>query len=126
MNLIDEEFQTKKVDNSKKMTKMILAIMAILVLIIIGIFCAIMYIKQNTLRLYINGVENEKVKSMMVIEENETIYFPIRDIATYLGYESYSGEFTEKSEEASKCYIQSEDEITNFSLNSNKEILSLS
>ncbi len=120
MNLIDEEFQTKKVDNSKKMTKMILAIMAILVLIIIGIFCAIMYIKQNTLRLYINGVENEKVKSMMVIEEDETIYFPIRDIATYLGYESYSGEFTEKSEEASKCYIQSEDEITNFSLNSNK------
>lgn len=118
MNLIDESFEPKKVDNSKKMTKIILIFMSILIVAIIGIVVAIMYIQENTLKLYINGAVNEKVKEMMV-EENGTIYFPIKEISSYLGYQSFNGEYTEKSEEASKCYIQSEDEIANFALNSN-------
>lgn len=120
MNLIDESFETKKTDNSKKIAKIILIIITILIIFIIGTFIAIVYIQDSTLKLYINGSTNEKVKEMMVVESDGTIYFPIKDIASYLGYESYNGEYTDKSEEASKCYIQSEDEIANFTLNSNK------
>ncbi len=120
MNLIDESFETKKTDNSKKIAGIILAIIVILVIAIIGIFIAILYIQDSTLKLYLNGSTNEKVKEMMVVESNGTIYFPIKDIAAYLGYESYNGEYTDKSEDASKCYIQNEDEIANFALNSNK------
>lgn len=120
MNLIDESFQTKKTDNYKKTAKIILAIIFILIIAIIGTFIAIVYIQDSTLKLYLNGNTNEKVKEMMVIENDGTIYFPIKDIAAYLGYESYNGEYTDKSEDASKCYIQSEDEIANFALNSNK------
>lgn len=120
MNLIDESFEPKKTDNSKKIAKIILIIMVILIIFIIGTFMAIVYIQDSTLKLYINGSTNEKVKEMMVIEDDGTIYFPIKDIASYLGYESYNGEYTDKSEEASKCYIQSDDEIANFTLNSNK------
>ena len=120
MNLIDESFETKKTDNSKKIAKIILIIIAVLIIAIIGIFIAIVYIQDSTLKLYINGSTNEKVKEMMVVEEDGTVYFPIKEIASYLGYESYNGEYTDKSEEASKCYIQCEDEIANFTLNSNK------
>lgn len=120
MNLIDEEFEPKKNDNSKKMTKIILIIISILVIAIIGIAIAIFYIQNNTLKLYINGVSNEKVKEMMVTDTDGTIYFPIKDVSKYLGYDSYSGEYTDKSEDASKCYIQNENEVANFSLNSNK------
>lgn len=120
MNLIDESFETKKTDNSKKIAKIILIIIAILVIFIIGTFIAIVYIQDNTLKLYIDGSTNEKVKEMMVVESDGTVYFPIKEIATYLGYESYNGEYTDKSEDASKCYIQSGDEIANFALNSNK------
>lgn len=120
MNLIDESFETKKTDNSKKIAKIILIIIAILIVFIIGTFIAIVYIQDSELKLYINGSTSEKVKAMMVIEDNGTIYFPIKDIALYLGYESYNGEYTDKSEDASKCYIQCEDEIANFALNSNK------
>lgn len=120
MNLIDESFEPKKTDKSKKIAKIILIIMAILVIAIIAIGVAIVYIRDSTLKLYINGSLNEKVKEMMVVEADGTIYFPIKDIASYLGYESYNGEYTDKSEEASKCYIQCEDEIANFTLNSNK------
>lgn len=120
MNLIDESLETKKTDNSKKIATILLVIIAILIIGIIGIFIAIVYIQDSELKLYINGNTNEKVKEMMVVEEDGTVYFPIKDIATYLGYESYNGDFTDKSEDASKCYIQSENEIVNFSLNSNK------
>ena len=121
MNLIDESFdEVPKVDNTKKISKIILAIIVILIVGIIGIFIAITYIQSNTLRLALNGSSNEKVLNMMVEEANGTIYFPIKDIAPYLGYESYNGEYTDKSEEQNKCYIQCEDEIANFTLNSNK------
>ncbi len=120
MNLIDESLETKKPDNSKKVAKIILIIIAILIIFIIGTFIAIVYIQDSELKLYINGNTNEKVKEMMVVESDGTIYFPIKDIASYLGYESYNGEYTNKSENASKCYIQSEEEIANFALNSNK------
>ena len=120
MNLIDESLETKKPDNSKKVAKIILIIIAILIIFIIGTFIAIVYIQDSELKLYINGNTNEKVKEMMVVESDGTIYFPIKVIASYLGYESYNGEYTNKSENASKCYIQSEEEIANFALNSNK------
>ena len=120
MNLIDESFETTKKENSKKTAKIILAIIVVLVIAIIGIFIALVYIQDSTLKLYLNGSINEKVKEMMIIENDGTVYFPIKDIAAYLGYESYNGEYTDKSEDASKCYIESEDEIVNFALNSNK------
>ena len=120
MNLIDENFEPKKTDNSKKMARLILVLMVILIIAIISIFMAIVYMKDRVLKLYINGNLNEQVKSMMLVESDGEIYFPIKEIAPYLGYESFSGEYTDKSEDASKCYIQSEDEIANFALNSNK------
>ena len=120
MNLIDESFETKKTDNSKKIAKIILIIIAVLIIAIIGIFIAIVYIQDSTLKLYINGSTNEKVKEMMVVEEDGTVYFPIKEIASYLGYESYNGEYTDKSEDQSKCYVQDDDEVANFALNSNK------
>lgn len=120
MNLIDEELQPKKKDSSKKMAKIILIIILLLVVAIIGTVIAIAYIQEKTLKLYVNGSINEKVKQMMVIEDDGTIYFPIKDIASYLGYQSFNGEYTDKSEDQSKCYVQDDNEVANFALNSNK------
>lgn len=120
MNLIDEELQPKKKDNSKKMAKIILIIISLLVVAIIGTVIAIAYIQEKTLKLYINGSTNEKVKQMMMIDDDGTIYFPIKDVASYLGYQSFNGEYTDKSEDQSKCYVQDDDEVANFALNSNK------
>lgn len=120
MNLIDESFEPKKTDNTKKIARIILIFIVLLIIAIISIMGAIMYIQNNTTKLYIDGKQSDKVLEMMVTDTDGTIYFPIKDIASYLGYESYNGEYTDKSEDASKCYIQSENEIANFSLNSEK------
>lgn len=119
MNIIEESFKTKKEDKSKKIAKVVLALIILIVLIIIGIMLAITYIKSNTLKLTIDGVSKDKVIDMLLFEDDK-IYVPIKEIASYLGYECYNGEYNDKSEDASKCYIQGENEIANFSLNSKK------
>lgn len=120
MNLIDESLDCKKKDKSKKMAKIILILIAVIVVAIICVLGTLMYIQDSELKLYINGTSNDKVKDMMVIEDDGTVYFPVKEVASYLGYQSYNGEYTDKSEDASKCYIQNDDEIANFVLNSNK------
>ena len=119
MNIIDESFVEKKAGKKKLLPKIIIAVVIILVICIIGVIIALAYIDNSTLKVYINGAINSKVKDMLVFE-GDTIYVPIRDIASYLGYESYNGDYSTKSEEKNKCYIQSEYEIANFVLNSNK------
>ena len=118
MNLIEDNIEVKKKGNSKKIAKIILIVILLLVIFIIGLFGTIMYMKDKELKLYIDGRESSAVKDMMVIDDDGTVYFPIKEIANYFGYESYNGEYADKSENASKCYIQGEDEIANFSLNS--------
>ena len=120
MNLIDESVDYKKKDNSKKIARIILIFIALIIIAIISVLGVLMYIKNKELKLYIDGNVNDKVKNMMEVDEDGTVYFPVKDIASYLGYQSYNGEYKDKSENASKCYIQNENEVANFSLGSNK------
>ena len=85
-----------------------------------GIVGYLVYLQNATLRVYLNGATNEQLKQLLVIEEDGTVYFPIKDVASHLGYESYNGDYTDKSEVQNKCYIQSEYEVANFSLYSNE------
>ena len=122
MNLIDESLETKnkKKDNSKTVARIILAIILILVILIISIFAYLMYIENSKLKVTLNGQVNGEILKLLNFEEDGTIYVPIRSMAEHLGYKSYSGEYNNPSEDMSKCYIQSDNEIVNFSLNSNK------
>ena len=122
MNIIDESFAQKqktKKDNTKLITRIVLAIIIIVVIAIIGIGIAMYYIQESQLKVYFNGQVSPEIKNLLQFDSDGTIYVPIRDIATYFGYESYSGDYNDLSEDRSKCYIQSEDEVASFSLNSN-------
>lgn len=130
MNIIDKTFmneqEPKEEKKKSKFTlgmKLILLTIVILIFVVIGSFFAITYIEQTELNVYLDGVQNNKIKSL-ILQEDDKIYFSIKDIAVYLGYASYNGEYTDKSEDINKCYIQSEDEIVNFVLKS-KEIYKL-
>ena len=120
MNLVEESFRTKKEDKSKKIAKIVLIIIIILVIAIIGIVSYIVYLDSTTLKVSLNGARNQEIVQLLNFEEDGTIYVPIKRIASYLGYQSYNGEYNNRSEDASKCYVQSDKEIANFELNSNK------
>lgn len=120
MNIIEAGFQNKEEKKKKNSMTIILIAIILVFCMIIGIISYLVYIKNSELKVYLNGQANAKVKDLLVIEDNGTVYVPIKEIASYLGYESYNGEYGNKSEELSKCYIESESEIANFSLGSNK------
>lgn len=122
MNLIEESFQNKntKKKDSKALITTIVVFMVIVFILILGILGYLAYIEQSKLVLTLNNQVNEKVKGLLLIEEDGSIYLPVKQIASYFGYESFNGEYTDKSESQSKCYVQSENEVTNVTLGSNK------
>ena len=120
MNLIENSFEKNKIDSSKKIARIILIIIAILIIITIALVCTLVYIQQNTMRLTLNGQSNDKLLELLVFEDNGDIYVPIKEVASYFGYSSYNGDYSNKSEDISKCYVQSDNEVATFSLNSNK------
>ena len=120
MNLIEEEFQNKEEKKKKRTTTIILVAIIFVFIAIIATVSYLIYLQNSTLKVLLDGKENQKIKQLLQIEEDGTVYISIKEIAGFLGYESYNGEYKEKSEETSKCYIQNENEVANFSLGSNK------
>lgn len=120
MELFDEDIVKNKNKNEKIGTRIILAIIILLVILCVVIVFLIMYLKNSIITVTIDGNENSKIRDMLVFEEdNNNVYIPIRKFANILGYESYNGEYLNPSEDVTKCYVQSEDEVINIALNSN-------
>ena len=63
-----------KEDKNKKIAKIILILMGVILVVIIGLIGAMAYIKSSELQIYLNGSANTKIKEMMVIEDDGTIY----------------------------------------------------
>ena len=123
MNLMDDEvntYNTKKTDKSKKSLRIILVLMILLVIGIITIIAIMPMFKGTKLSVQLDGKENTKLKSILNIQENGQIYVPIKDIAEFLGYESYNGNYLKKSENTNECYVECNDEVANFKADSNK------
>lgn len=120
MNLMEESFQNKEEKKKKKITGIILGAIILLVILIIATVAYLLYIQSTNLKLTLDGTVNEKLKDILVIEDDGTVYVPIKDVAQYFGYESYSGEYGGTSESSNKCYVQNENEVANFTLGSNK------
>ena len=76
-------------------------------------------LKSSTLMVSLNGQSSDKLSEILVFEEdNSKIYIPIKKVANLFGYTSYNGDYMQPSEDSSKCYVESENEIVSFALNS--------
>ena len=118
MNLIEESFKTKEEKKKKVATKIILGAIIVVVLVIVGIVSYLLYVQSTILRVTLDGQQNDQLKQLLVFGDAGTIYVPIKEIASYFGYESFNGDYTDKSETQSKCYVQSTNEVANFTLGS--------
>ena len=120
MNLLDEDFSNNKTKKTSNLIKIIIVFIVLIVIAIIGIVAYMMYLQGSVLRVYVDDMENADFENLLVVEQDGTMYVPIRAIANYLGYNSYNGEYSNKSEDNSKCYVECEGEAANLTLNSNK------
>lgn len=115
MKLYDEN----KINNNKKIANIVLIFIILIFIAIISILLIIITLKNNIFIAKIDGKQNDNLKSLLILEENNSkVYIPIKKIAGFLGYSSYNGDYKEPSEDVSKCYVKSENEVASFSLNS--------
>ena len=121
MELFDEDFMKNEKTDNKKITTIIMIIMIFLIVMVLLVIGTMVYIKQTTLNVTLNGQSSNTIKNMISIDENnpQKVYVPIRKIAKLLGYNDYNGSYTTKSEEKNQCYVECENEVAMFALNSN-------
>ena len=120
MELFDEDFvKNEKTDHKKSLTIIMILIIffIIMVLLVVG---AMIYIKQTTLKVSLNGQESTLIKNYIKIDDKDpqTVYVPIKKISSILGYTYYTGDYVMKSEEPNQCYVESDNEVAMFSLGS--------
>ena len=118
MELYDEEVNQKK----SKMPMIIGICIAVLVFITGLIVWGIIYLKSSITTIQINGVINNNIEELLYIESTEEgeqqLYIPIIKIAQFLGYEGFTGDYKEKSEDKTKCHVTSSNEIAMFTQDS--------
>lgn len=125
MKLYDEEELRIKNEKSKKMKNLILVSIILTVVLIVLLMGAIYYLiyNPNKITINVNGKENEKIESMLLTKNSDDgstiIYFPIRQIASEFGYNSNNGDYDRNVENTGNCYIESENEVTIFTEDSN-------
>ena len=118
MGIIMEEKKTFQDNRSKKLIKVIIILLIILFIISVVTFGAIYYLQLKQFKVIVNGSQNTNIEKAF-ITENGKVYVAIKEIAPYLGYTAYNGEYGKKySEDKTKCYLQCDNEAVTYSLDS--------
>lgn len=106
MELYDEQLENKK----SKIPMIIGILIAILVLMTVLVVVAIIYLKASITIINVDGVRNNEIEKMLYLEMaedgTETLYVPILQMAKYLKYEGFSGDYKYKSEDKNKCHVK--------------------
>ena len=120
MDLFNEEelLKPKKKKEIKASTVIGVTIGALITLCIITLLL-IIYLKGTILKITVDGQDAQALEKIIIMEENNKIYLPIKRIAEYLKYEAYNGDYITRSEDPTKCYIETGEELISFTLNSN-------
>lgn len=122
MKLIDEEEYKNSKEKNAKTNKLLIVAIILTIIIIIAITATIIYLvnNPNKITLKLDGKENDNLLAILDVREEEgKIYAPIKDIAAFLGYEAFNGDYTTVSESQESCYVKNENEVAIFNLESN-------
>lgn len=113
---------TNQVDNNKKTKKtMLWIIIAIVILLIVSIilYITIYLLKKEQFKFVVDGQKVAAVNDLFVFE-GDTIYVSLRDISSIIDYKYYNGGYKQYSEDNTKCYLESNNEVCTFERGSDK------
>jgi len=115
---MNEETEKKGTDLS---SKILIAIIGCLLLIIVLIFVLLINIQQTTYTISVDGKEFTNInKTSLLATIDEITYVNIEEFAKLVGYEYHEGEYKAFTIEKNKCYVQGKNETATFYLNDNK------
>lgn len=112
----------KEQKQRKNKTLMIIISIILLLLLIacIGIGIAIFYLKEAQFKFYVDGVSKSKISDDLFQFEGEDVYVSLKDISSFIGYKYYNGGYKQYTEDSTKCYLESSNEVCTFDKDSRK------
>lgn len=119
VDLLGQE-QKEQQPKGKKVVLTLLILSIILLLIIIVMLVALQGKQTKTLGLNVDGQDVQITESMLISDENGTNYISLKELSTLIGYNYLKGEYLQYTEDETKCYLESENEIVGFEADSNK------
>ena len=135
MQLYDQN-KTKNQYTKTNKILMALIIITILIIMLIIVIMIILYKNADKKVALVNGESKNEIFDLLKLEQKEDgeyeVWVPIKQIASYLGYNGYNGEYNSVTEDKNKCYVisvdkeegqentkEGEKEVANFELDSN-------
>lgn len=115
--------QNNQNSKNKKILNLVIIGIVIVLLISAALIGAIYYLnimQQKALKVYVDDKKISVNEDTFIIDNNGKVYIAIKDIASFLGYDTHNGEYKVYSEDNTKCYVENADETASFFLNSNK------
>lgn len=110
----------QKKQKNKKLMIIISVILLLLLFICIGIGIAIFYLKSTQFKFYVDGVSISKTTDDLFVVEDENVYVSLKDISSLIGYKYYNGGYKQYTEDSTKCYLESNNEVCTFEKDSKK------
>ena len=113
----EEETPKKGMETS---SKILLAIIACVIMIIVLISILILNIQKTSYTLTVDGQSTTIEKSTLLTQIENVTYVNIEEFSKLVGYEYHKGEYKAFTIEEDKCYVQGKEETATFYLNDNK------
>lgn len=121
LKLVDEEKITGNKTKENQIKKILRISIVVLIILATIIIVLIVYRSNNPDKITtkINGKVVNNFDGLLDFRTDEQgkieVYFPIKDVAPYIGYSAFNGEYNKASEDKTTCYIiNPEYEVTIF------------
>lgn len=119
MEIIGTNMEQKQQKNKKLMIA-ISIILVVLLLACVGIGIAIFYLKETQFKFFVDGVSTSMGTEDLFQFDGDNVYVSLKDISSIVGYKYYNGGYKQYTEDASKCYLESTNEVCTFEKDSSK------
>lgn len=115
MEIIGTNMAEKERKN-KKIMKIIIIIIVLLLLVSIALFATIYYLKSKQFKFNVDGktISSSSIASDLFVFENDKVYISLKDISSLINYNYYNGGYKQYTEDTTKCYLESTNEVTTF------------
>ena len=123
MDLLTDDYGKNNKNNQSSKKKIVLiALIASVVLLVILLFVisSLSGSKPQKETLTVNGELKELTENLVLSDEMGNKYISIQELAKFINYEYYNGEYGKTTEDKNKCYLNNSDYIMGFEANSNK------
>ena len=123
MDLLGQEYNNDQKPKSKG-KKVVLNLLIVSIVLLVVVIALIYLVKANQPKkatLSVNG-ENKNVISGLIINDQASgkKYVSLKDVAPLIGYEYQNGEYLQYEESRTKGYLENNNQIVGFELESNK------